>query len=95
MTLGKVLVQPLGLRHRPRKAVQDEAACAIRLCQAAGDHSYHQLVAHQLASLDGCLGGLAQLRPATNIVAKEVAGRNLRNCKEIDDPLRPVFALWS
>src|SRR3954469_22932990 len=52
----KELIEPLGLRQRPRKTIKDVAASTVRLLHAGSNHVLNQRVWHELAAVHDGLG---------------------------------------
>ena len=70
-------VQPLGLAKRPRIAVEDVAALNVRLRKPRTHHIVHHLVRDKLALVHQTLGSFTEIGPARDIVAQDIAGRDL------------------
>ena len=87
MVLGKVLIEPLSLFHRSRKAVQDKTSRTIGLRQPVGYHLLYQFVGNEFPAFHENPGLLAELGALADVVAQDVARRNLRNPKVRRDPL--------
>jgi len=71
--------QCLGLRNGAGKAVEDEAACAIRLRQALLDDADHDVVGDQSAAVDVGSRLQSERRTVLDRGAQHVAGGDLRD----------------
>src|SRR5690606_27949049 len=72
-------VERLGLRHRPRKPVQEEAARRVGLVEPLSDERDDGVIVHQAASREDALDRTAEGRALRDALAQHVAGGNLRN----------------
>src|SRR6185295_11813341 len=70
-------LEVVGLRDRPRKAVENESPFAIRLFQALGDELDHHLVGDQIAARKISGGLLSERRLGARRLAQNFSGRNL------------------
>src|SRR5262249_48748694 len=80
-------VERVGLRHRAREAVKDEALARIGLVDPVGHDADHDLVGHQLAAGHDLLGAPADRRAGIDRGAQHVAGRKLRQTVLGDEAL--------
>src|SRR3954453_22431159 len=78
LQLFHLLAQSLGLGHRAREAIQDEAVGRLLLLQALRDHPDDHLVGHQVAAVHELLGLRADLGALLDRRAQDVACREVR-----------------
>ena len=86
LALQQVPVEPLSLADRARKTVENASFGAIGLSQPFGHHVAHQPVGNQFTPVHRLLGFAAQLGTPRDVVAQQIAGRNLRNTQYLGDP---------
>jgi hypothetical protein len=75
--LVELVLERLGLRVVAREAVEQEAVVAL-LLDLAEDHRDHQVVGHELARVHVRGRLLAELGRLLDVVAQQVAGRDVR-----------------
>ena len=85
---GQHGIQCVGLRHRAREAVEDEAVGAVRLIDALRDQGDHERVRYQLAGLHDHLGLGSERRAGFHRRAQHVARGKLDNAETLDQSLR-------
>mmetsp|Transcript_36441 Transcript_36441/g.91076 ORF Transcript_36441/g.91076 Transcript_36441/m.91076 type:complete len:234 (+) Transcript_36441:337-1038(+) len=83
--LGEELVEQLGLLHRAREAVQDEAVAAVGLRDALRHHPDNELVSDQPARIHHSLGLHADRRTRLDGGAQHVARGELRNAERLHE----------
>ena len=77
----------IGLRDRPRKAVEDEPSGHVRTVEALTDNPDHHLVAHELTALHDRLGAQPDFTARLHRLPQDVAGRHF------GDAVRPGEAI--
>ena len=72
-------VEPFGLRLVARETIENKAFIAVRILQPSTQHVVNKLIGDQLAAVHKGAGGLAECGAAGNVIAQQVAGRDLRD----------------
>ena len=91
---GEHRVERLGLRHRARKAVEDEPARSVRLSQPLLDDADHDVVGHQQPGVHPLLRAVEpERRPVLHRLAQDLAGRDLRDAEASRASRRPCVPL--
>ena len=80
-------VERMRLRHRARKAVENEAVAGIRLLDAVGDDRHHHVVRNEFAARHDVLGAQPDGRPGIDGRAQHVAGGKLHHSMLGNEPL--------
>ena len=70
-------VERLGLADRAREAVEDRPAAGVRPAEPPLEHAQRGRVRHELAGVDELGDLVAERRVAPDLLAEEVAGRDL------------------
>ena len=77
------VIKGIGLLHVARKSVEEHTAVA--LCYGVVDHLDHDVIAHQLSGIHDALDAFAQLRLVGNLLAQQVARRDVRQTVFLHD----------
>ena len=85
---GQEQIQGFGLRHRPRKAVQNGALHAVRVLHPLPDHRDRDIIGHQLPALHVTLGEDPQVRLAGKMLPEKVAGGDVRQAQLLTEHFR-------
>src|SRR6266568_2481561 len=81
-------IERVRLRHRARKAIEDEAPARIGLVDARGDDRHHHVVGHEFAARHHLLGVHADRRAGLGRGTQHLTGRKLHQTMLGDEPLR-------
>lgn len=76
---GEVTIKPFCLSQGSRITIQDIASPDIGLSESRSHHIVHHLVRNKLALVHKTFGGLAEIGPAPDITAKDIASGDLWN----------------
>ena len=77
----KKVVECLGLGNCPRKTVEDEAVCGVRLGDALDQHGDNELIRHEFTPFHHSLGRFAYVCPRSNSCTQHFTRRQMRNVK--------------
>ena len=83
--LGELDVECESLGQRTRKTVQQDASACVGPGEALDDHLNDQLVRHKLALIHVGTGGQPEWCTATPMLAKQIAGCNVRDAQRLAD----------